>query len=218
MAGKHGNQPISAQSHSTSRAWSSREGRQPCLGSAPRAFKAWGEPSRRGRICHGVYWFASALSAHTSQAFTAAPTEHISWVAGSPLTVWPSGLRRWLQAPVRKGVGSNPTAVTCILKVATARVSARMMGAPGDAAPCRHLVALPHPVRQFGSGERCSLLLHPAAGQHQNPDVCVASGCAGGHRAPAHMARLLGRPRRSPGYSLHIHPARIELATFSVLG
>jgi len=23
------------------------------------------------------------------------------------MTVWPSGLRRWLQAPVRKGVGSN---------------------------------------------------------------------------------------------------------------
>ena len=28
------------------------------------------------------------------------------------MTVWPSGLRRWLKAPVRKGVGSNPTAVT----------------------------------------------------------------------------------------------------------
>ena len=27
-------------------------------------------------------------------------------------TVWPSGLRRWLKAPFRKGVGSNPTAVT----------------------------------------------------------------------------------------------------------
>ena len=27
-------------------------------------------------------------------------------------TVWPSGLRRWLKAPVRKGVGSNPTGVT----------------------------------------------------------------------------------------------------------
>ena len=27
------------------------------------------------------------------------------------MTVSPSGLRRWLQAPVRKGVGSNPTAV-----------------------------------------------------------------------------------------------------------
>ena len=26
-------------------------------------------------------------------------------------TVWPSGLRRWLKAPFRKGVGSNPTAV-----------------------------------------------------------------------------------------------------------
>ena len=28
------------------------------------------------------------------------------------MTVWPSGLRRWLQAPFRKGVGSNPTAVS----------------------------------------------------------------------------------------------------------
>ena len=31
----------------------------------------------------------------------------------SSMTVWPSGLRRCLQAPVRKGVGSNPTAVIC---------------------------------------------------------------------------------------------------------
>ena len=31
-------------------------------------------------------------------------------------TVWPSGLRRWLQAPVRKGVGSNPTAVIAYKK------------------------------------------------------------------------------------------------------
>ena len=31
--------------------------------------------------------------------------------AAASKTVWPSGLRRWLQAPVRKGVGSNPTAV-----------------------------------------------------------------------------------------------------------
>ena len=27
------------------------------------------------------------------------------------MTVWPSGLRRWLKAPFRKGVGSNPTTV-----------------------------------------------------------------------------------------------------------
>ena len=26
-------------------------------------------------------------------------------------TLWPSGLRRWLKAPFRKGVGSNPTGV-----------------------------------------------------------------------------------------------------------
>ena len=32
-------------------------------------------------------------------------------------TVWPSGLRRWLQAPVRKGVGLNPTAVISELQV-----------------------------------------------------------------------------------------------------
>ena len=30
------------------------------------------------------------------------------------VTVWPSGLRRWLEASVRKGVGSNPTAVIII--------------------------------------------------------------------------------------------------------
>ena len=29
--------------------------------------------------------------------------------------MWPSGLRRWPQAPVRKGVGSNPTAVNELL-------------------------------------------------------------------------------------------------------
>ena len=32
-------------------------------------------------------------------------------------TLWPSGLRRWLKAPVRKGVGSNPTAVNLLKKL-----------------------------------------------------------------------------------------------------
>ena len=36
-------------------------------------------------------------------------------------TVWPSGLRRWLKAPVRKGVGSNPTAVTRLCRAASTR-------------------------------------------------------------------------------------------------
>jgi hypothetical protein len=43
-------------------------------------------------------------------------TEILKFIKSNDLfeawTVWPSGLRRWLQAPVRKGVGSNPTAVT----------------------------------------------------------------------------------------------------------
>ena len=32
----------------------------------------------------------------------------------NPTTVWQSGLRRWLPAPVRKGVGSSPTAVSSL--------------------------------------------------------------------------------------------------------
>ena len=31
-------------------------------------------------------------------------------------TIWPSGLRRWLKAPFRKGVGSNPTVVTSVMQ------------------------------------------------------------------------------------------------------
>ena len=38
--------------------------------------------------------------------------ENILSLAVANMTVWPSGLRRWLQAPVRKGVGSNLTAVS----------------------------------------------------------------------------------------------------------
>ena len=41
-----------------------------------------------------------------------------NWAAEISTTVWPSGLRRWLKAPFRKGVGSNPTAVTCALACA----------------------------------------------------------------------------------------------------
>ena len=37
-------------------------------------------------------------------------------------TVWPSGLRRWLKAPFRKGVGSNPTAVTHQIHAAIQRL------------------------------------------------------------------------------------------------
>ena len=51
-----------------------------------------------------------------------------SWQAAvwtcTTTTLWPSGLRRWLKAPFRKGVGSNPTGVIlkkCILWVSALR-------------------------------------------------------------------------------------------------
>ena len=59
-------------------------------------------------------------------------------------TVWPSGLRRWLKAPFRKGVGSNPTAVTCpghIRAYAEARIRAVVIAQ--SLAPRPH--AAPHP-------------------------------------------------------------------------
>ena len=43
-------------------------------------------------------------------------------------TVWPSGLRRWLKAPFRKGVGSNPTAVI-VSPGLTCGPAARVLGA-----------------------------------------------------------------------------------------
>ena len=39
-------------------------------------------------------------------------------------TVWPSGLRRWLKAPFRKGVGSSPAAVTCRWTIVWSRYQA----------------------------------------------------------------------------------------------
>ncbi len=41
-----------------------------------------------------------------------AAVSELDFAKPTPKTGWPSGRRRWLQAPVRKGVGSNPTAVT----------------------------------------------------------------------------------------------------------
>ena len=39
------------------------------------------------------------------------PRRYVARLQHPLKTVWPSGLRRWLKAPFRKGVGSNPTAV-----------------------------------------------------------------------------------------------------------
>ena len=67
----------------------------------------------------------------------------IGTLSESSKTVWPSGLRRWLKAPVRKGVGSNPTAVisqrgACCLSCASQR--ANEARGPGYGA------VVPHPL------------------------------------------------------------------------
>ena len=56
-------------------------------------------------ICH------SHVRVRARRAIRYFATRSIQISKSAVMTVWPSGLRRWLQAPVRKGVGSNPTAV-----------------------------------------------------------------------------------------------------------
>ena len=57
-----------------------------------------------GYVAQWLEWLTQILEKHASN------------------TVWPSGLRRWLQAPVRKGVRSNPTAVTSRIAINNVQV------------------------------------------------------------------------------------------------
>ena len=57
-------------------------------------------------------------------------------------TLWPSGLRRWLEAPFRKGVGSNPTGVILFGSILRHYVLHTWSGpyiqrAPANLGPCR---------------------------------------------------------------------------------
>ena len=72
-----------------------------------------------------------ALPYHFESRLLIIPVAGISKLQA--MTVWPSGLRRWLQAPVRKGVGSNPTAVICSLFCALARPAIQILGGPRQA-------------------------------------------------------------------------------------
>ena len=60
----------------------------------------------------------------------AIPAVFPTHVFGIAWTLWPSGLRRWLKAPFRKGVGSNPTVV--ILRMLRVRRN-DVCGRPNDA-------------------------------------------------------------------------------------
>ena len=48
------------------------------------------------------------------------------WLMPTPhsMTVWPGGLRRWLKAPFRKGMGSNPKAVNAAVSEHTHNIMA----------------------------------------------------------------------------------------------
>ena len=92
-------------------------------------------------------------------ASTAARHARSGQMAIHPLTVWPSGLRRWLQAPVRKGVGSNPTAVTCCPRHAAARAGAR------STSPCNDAAAFA-PWRDV-----------PSRGRNQHGKACSVTAC-----------------------------------------
>ena len=74
-------------------------------------------PSTQGALPK-AFWLQVGSAAQAGEAAAqhkpgavACPSKSLTCTNASK-TVWPSGLRRWLQAPVRKGVGSNPTAVT----------------------------------------------------------------------------------------------------------
>ena len=86
---------------SFSSSWPRKPGRQSCVEGCPCCRAPVRVKNRCLQSCEGC----------SSEIEKMAGRVHgkVSMLAG---TVWPSGLRRWLQAPVRKGVGSNPTAVT----------------------------------------------------------------------------------------------------------
>ena len=86
---------------SFSSSWPRKPGRQSCVERCPCCRAPVRVKNRCLQSCEGC----------SSEIVKIAGRVHgkVSMLAG---TVWPSGLRRWLQAPVRKGVGSSPTAVT----------------------------------------------------------------------------------------------------------
>ena len=73
------------------------------------------------------------------------------------MTVWPSGLRRWLQAPVRKGVGSNPTAVTFLQSASSNLFSAAKLRAlAGHVRLCRRVGLGEARQRQACGDQHCA--------------------------------------------------------------
>ena len=100
-------------------------GLEPAIpGSVGRCLIHWATGPLLGSVYYGILAILHKTDdvAGASDARAGSPAPRSPW--GTPrkcslglkpeitMTVWPSGLRRWLKAPFRKGVGSNPTAVT----------------------------------------------------------------------------------------------------------
>ena len=75
-------------------------------------------PDHRPQICCPDPGVTAQIPGLLPRLWGYCPDPGVTAVGSKPtaVTVWPSGLRRWLQAAVRKGVGSKPTAVTVWLR------------------------------------------------------------------------------------------------------
>lgn len=102
-------------------------------------------PGNRFKVAAGTNIHAARLGQHWNP---------VSSKSQHNMTVWPSGLRRWLQAPVRKGVGSNPTAVT-LVAVAMVRAILQWMR---EYHAARHLAKSGHPESNQGPSDCCRSL------------------------------------------------------------
>ena len=92
-------------------------------------------------------------------------------------TLWPSGLRRWLKAPFRKGVGSNPTGVILGMSLRL-RVCARVC-----ILSCSQINVEPgwHADRRY---------MHA----HQHEQCMVSENDSEGIRTPAGRAQWISSP------------------------
>ena len=90
-------------------------------------------------------------------------------------TVWPGGLRRWLHAPVRKGVGSNPAAVMQVTLAARSAMNRAHYRRVRDLHDDSELIllGLSAPYVQQRSGAALSVL-----GRYLKSPYCTWAGSA----------------------------------------
>ena len=146
------------------------------------------------------FWEFSKAATKRGQIHTWAHALNTDLLPAPAKTVWPSGLRRWLQAPVRKGVGSNPTAVTFAAVAGTRRdaphAAARSLRhfAKIVASTSRARLARLLPRGQLAqqAQEYCSTTRYPAASWAARPRA--PPSCPGDPRSCQHKLKMARRP------------------------